>query len=84
MAVDAADNAANVRSTLDGTSISTFVLCMLIVPLKIVCRISVGRVSLGWDDWCAIISLLLANALFYTQLVGMIEFCSKSVQGAQF
>ena len=38
------------RSKLDGSMISTYVLIMLIVPMKIACRISKGINTLGWDD----------------------------------
>ena len=61
-----------VRQNLDGSMISTYVLVMLIVPLKIACRVTNGNgmSNLGWDDAFAVVSLIIANGFFYSTLFG--------------
>jgi hypothetical protein len=51
---------------------STYILIMLLVPLKIYCRKRSG----GWrnvrlDDYMTIVALAMANGFFYTCIIGM-------------
>jgi hypothetical protein len=56
---------------LDGVAYSTYILIMLLVPLKVYCRKRSG----GWqnvrlDDYMTILALALANGFFYTCIIG--------------
>ncbi|KAF2832046.1 hypothetical protein CC86DRAFT_85348 [Ophiobolus disseminans] len=60
------------RRRLDGVAYSTYILIMLLVPLKLYCRKRSG----GWsnirlDDYMTVISLLFANGFFYICIIGM-------------
>jgi len=59
------------RHRLDGVAISTYVLIMLLVPLKIFCRQRHG----GWhnvrmDDYMSMFALACANGFFYVCIIG--------------
>jgi hypothetical protein len=59
------------RARLNGAAISTYILVMLIVPIKIWCRWSVGRMqNLGLDDYLCVFALVCANAFFYVCICG--------------
>ncbi|KAK5108700.1 hypothetical protein LTR62_008105 [Meristemomyces frigidus] len=60
-----------VRAHLDGAAISTYVLCMIVVPLKIACRLTQGKTNLGWDDTLVVTALVFANAFFYETYIGI-------------
>lgn len=64
-------SAAEVRGNLDGSAISTYILYMLIVPLKFWCRHQSGQKNLGLDDILIGLGLIAANAFFYTTMIGM-------------
>lgn len=63
-------SAATIRATLDGSSISTYILCMLIVPLKFWCRWQAGHQNLGLDDILIAIGVVVANSFFYLTVIG--------------
>jgi hypothetical protein len=57
---------------LDGAAISTYVLIMVLVPLKLWCRRKAGGWrNIGVDDAITVVSLLSANAFFWICMVGM-------------
>ena len=64
-----------VRHNLDGSAISTYVLVMLIVPLKLWCRLTGGMSNLGWDAALAIASLVIANGFFFNSFIGDLREC---------
>ena len=73
-----------VRHNLDGSIIFTYILVMLIVPLKLACRIPSGMNTLGWDDYLAVVSLVIANGFFYSTIIGKLSlstqcFCQRSI-----
>ncbi|RYN42020.1 hypothetical protein AA0112_g1920 [Alternaria arborescens] len=62
------------RRRLDGVAISTYILIMLLVPLKVYCRKRHG----GWrnvqmDDYMSMVALAVANGFFYVCIIGMRE-----------
>lgn len=63
------------RGRLLGSAISTFVVCVLVVPLKLWCRISKrsrgGVTSLGFDDALCVAALVLATAFFFIGIFGL-------------
>ena len=67
-----------IRHNLDGSAIATYVLIILIVPLKIACRISNGVNNLGWDDALAVVSLIMANSVFYNDMFGVFLLLSRT------
>jgi hypothetical protein len=56
------------RQRLDGAVIATYILVMLVVPLRFLCR-KVGKSGFWADDWLAMASLVFANAIFYTVMI---------------
>ncbi|KAF2794214.1 hypothetical protein K505DRAFT_337152 [Melanomma pulvis-pyrius CBS 109.77] len=57
---------------LDGAAISTYVLIMILVPLKLWCRKRAGGWrNLGLDDAISVVSLLSANGFFWICIIGM-------------
>jgi len=67
----ALSSAAEVRGNLDGSAISTYILYMLIVPLKFWCRHQAGHKTLGVDDVLIGLGVIVANAFFYTTMLGL-------------
>ena len=64
------------HNRLDGSAITTYVLVMLFVPLKLWCRMrSGGWRNLGLDDALTVLALLVANAFFYVCMFGMRTSC---------
>lgn len=62
------------RRRLDGAAISTYVMVMILVPLKLWCRKrSGGWRNLGLDDFITVVSLLFASAFFWLCLIGQFE-----------
>jgi hypothetical protein len=60
------------RPRFDGAAISTYVLAMLSVPVKLWCRSRVsGMQSLGWDDFLCVITLIFSNGWFWVTMIGM-------------
>jgi hypothetical protein len=56
---------------LDGAAISTYVLVMILVPLKLWCRQKAGGWrNLGLDDAITVISLMSASAFFWLCMIG--------------
>lgn len=56
---------------LDGAAISTYVLVMILVPLKLWCRQKAGGWrNLGLDDAITVVSLLSANCFFWLCIIG--------------
>ncbi|KAF1844725.1 uncharacterized protein K460DRAFT_97550 [Cucurbitaria berberidis CBS 394.84] len=65
---------------LDGVACSTYVLVMLLVPLKIWCRKKAGGwANIGLDDIMTVVALLLANGFFYTCIIGMRSMLGRHV-----
>jgi hypothetical protein len=59
------------RQRLDGVAIFTYILIMLLVPLKIWCRYRHrGWRNVQWDDYLSIVALALANGFFYVCIIG--------------
>jgi hypothetical protein len=60
------------RARLDGAAISSYILVMLVVPLKLWCRTTGGAraSSLGWDDTISVVALASANAFFFVCMLG--------------
>jgi hypothetical protein len=63
---------------LDGVAYSTYILIMLLVPLKVYCRKRSG----GWqnvrmDDYMTIVALAFANGFFYTCIIGTSRIASE-------
>ena len=73
MALIIHDDAAAIRGNLDGSAISTYILYMLIVPLKFWCRVQAGGSikNLGADDYIIGVGVLVANAFFWLTMIGM-------------
>lgn len=72
---DAEESLQVFRKRLDGAAISTYVLIMTLVPLKLWCRKRAGGwTNLGLDDALSVLSLLIANGFFWVCLIGM--WCS--------
>jgi hypothetical protein len=62
------------RQRLDGIAIFTYILIMVLVPLKIWCRYrNRGWRNVQWDDYMSIVALALANGFFYVCVIGMRE-----------
>jgi hypothetical protein len=59
------------RQRLDGIAIFTYILIMVLVPLKIWCRYrNRGWRNVQWDDYMSIVALALANGFFYVCVIG--------------
>lgn len=59
------------QARLTGAAISTYILVMFVVPLKLWCRASSSRWrSLGLDDYLCVAALACANAFFYVCMYG--------------
>lgn len=66
-----AETLSEFKARLDGAAIATYLMVMLVVPLKLWCRVAPGKTSnLGWDDAICILALLPANAFFYVSMLG--------------
>lgn len=66
------------RARLDGACISTYVLIMILVPLKLWCRKRAGGwANLGIDDLLSVVSLLIANGFFWVCLIGEFQINSS-------
>lgn len=66
-----AEDLVQFRARLNGAAISTYVLVMLIVPLKLWCRAAVsGWKGLGLDDYLCVLALACANVFFYLCMCG--------------
>lgn len=62
----------NYRRRLDGVAYATYILIMVVVPLKIFCRKKAGGWSnVRWDDFMSLVSLALANGFFFVCIIGM-------------
>lgn len=62
------------RSRLLGASISTYAVIMVLVPLKLYCRVRAGGWgNLKWDDALTVATLILANCFTWFSLTGMLE-----------
>ncbi|CAH0055992.1 unnamed protein product [Clonostachys solani] len=60
------------RPRFDGAAISTYVLAMLSVPVKLWCRSRVsGMQSMGWDDLLCVITLGFSNGFFWVTMIGI-------------
>ena len=60
------------RMRLDGVAFSTYILIMILVPLKVWCRKRAGGWSnVRWDDAFSVLALAIANGFFYTCIIGM-------------
>lgn len=59
------------RGRLYGSAISTYIVCMLVVPLKLWCRITKGGIAqLGADDLLCVVTLVLVNAFLFNGILG--------------
>ncbi|KAF1830495.1 hypothetical protein BDW02DRAFT_572956 [Decorospora gaudefroyi] len=57
---------------LDGVAYTTYILIMLLVPLKVYCRKrSGGWANVRLDDYLSLLALVFANAFFYVCIIGM-------------
>ncbi|KAF2196640.1 hypothetical protein GQ43DRAFT_435834 [Delitschia confertaspora ATCC 74209] len=60
------------RRRLDGVAYATYILIMLVVPLKLYCRKrSGGWSNIRMDDYLSVAALLCANGFFYVCIIGM-------------
>ncbi|KAF7541823.1 hypothetical protein G7054_g180 [Neopestalotiopsis clavispora] len=65
-----AEDLVQFRARLNGAAISTYILVMLIVPLKLWCRAAVsGWKGLGLDDYLCVLALACAKRLFLSMHV---------------
>lgn len=70
-----AESLDSYRARLDGAAIATYVMVMLIVPLKIWCRKKTGGLArLGLDDALSVVTLVFANVFFYITMIGKFLF----------
>lgn len=77
---DGTESLETFRHRLDGATISTYTLVMILVPLKLWCRRrSGGWSNLGWDDVITVISLLIANGFVWVSLIGMRPYLGRQV-----
>lgn len=60
----------DVRANLDGAAITTYVLFMVVVPLKFWCRLNSGHKMLGLDDVLTAVGAIVVNAFFYITMIG--------------
>lgn len=60
----------NVRANLDGAAITTYVLFMIVVPLKFWCRLNSGHKRLGLDDVLTAVGAIVVNTFFYITMIG--------------
>ncbi|KAM0426681.1 hypothetical protein ACHAPT_007997 [Fusarium lateritium] len=68
------------RARLDGAAIATYVMVMLIVPLKIWCRKKTGGLArLGLDDALSVVTLVFANVFFYITMIGLRPYLGRHV-----
>jgi hypothetical protein len=68
------DTVALVRANVDACAFSTYPLVVLVVPLRLWCRVRhVGRQGIGWDDIICIIALLLHSAFFFLCMFGNVN-----------
>ncbi|RSM14649.1 hypothetical protein CEP52_001324 [Fusarium oligoseptatum] len=75
-----AESLDSYRSRLDGAAIATYVMVMLIVPLKIWCRKKTGGLArLGLDDTLSVVTLVFANVFFYITMIGMRPYLGRHV-----
>lgn len=59
------------RRRLDGVAYTTYILIMLLVPLKVWCRRRAGGwANVGLDDYMSVFALAVANGFFYVCIVG--------------
>lgn len=63
------------RARLNGAATSTYILVMLVVPLKLWCRVTVaGWKGFGLDDYLCVLALACANVFFYICMCGKYPF----------
>lgn len=70
-------SAAAIRANLDGSAISTYILFMLVVPLKFWCRLQSGHKKLALDDVLTAIGAVVTNTFFYVSSKGRALQCLK-------
>lgn len=67
------ESAAAFRMRLLGSAISTYTVCLLVVPLKLWCRSgrnNGGAMRWGWDDAGSFLALIFASVFFFVGIVG--------------
>ncbi|KAF4980973.1 hypothetical protein FZEAL_3130 [Fusarium zealandicum] len=75
-----AESLENYRARLDGAAIATYVMAMLIVPLKLWCRKQSGGVArLGLDDALSVVTLVFANVFFFFTMLGLRPYLGRHV-----
>ncbi|UPK96631.1 hypothetical protein LCI18_007566 [Fusarium solani-melongenae] len=75
-----AESLDSYRARLDGAAIATYVMVMLIVPLKIWCRKKTGGLArLGLDDTLSVVTLVFANVFFYITMIGLRPYLGRHV-----
>ncbi|KAJ4227040.1 hypothetical protein NW759_004414 [Fusarium solani] len=75
-----AESLDSYRARLDGAAIATYVMVMLIVPLKIWCRKKTGGLArLGLDDALSVVTLVFANVFFYITMIGLRPYLGRHV-----
>lgn len=68
---DAEESIHTFRARLLGSAISTYAVCVLVVPLKIWCRMANGgAIRLGWDDAMCIVAWVFASVFFFLGMLG--------------
>ncbi|ETS84418.1 hypothetical protein PFICI_02443 [Pestalotiopsis fici W106-1] len=73
-----AEDLEQFRARLNGAAISTYILVMLVVPLKLWCRTAVsGWKGLGLDDYLCVLALACANVFFYICMCGMWPYLAR-------
>lgn len=59
-----------IRRSLDGAAISTYIISMVILPVKFWCRLQNGKRNLGLDDALILVAAVMSNAFFYDTMIG--------------
>ncbi|KAI4595387.1 hypothetical protein KJ359_007062 [Pestalotiopsis sp. 9143b] len=73
-----AESLEEFRARLNGAATSTYVLVMLVVPLKLWCRVTVaGWKGFGLDDYLCVLALACANVFFYICMCGMGPYLAR-------
>jgi hypothetical protein len=67
--MDEEESLRTFRMRLLGSALSTYVVIMLVVPLKLYCRVRQGGwTNLKWDDALTVVTLLFANCFTWFSL----------------
>lgn len=70
-----------IRRSLDGAAISTYILSMIILPVKYWCRLQNGKRNLGLDDALILVAAIMSNGFFYDAMIGKLGEVRLDGQG---